>query len=195
MLISKRNAVPKRVVSTHTEVSDGDYTQVIKDLEADTAKTGEDHTATIIKLRKEMKENNVYHQYPKSANGKKSSAVDYAYKQLAGTDLDTATTGFKINGKDQLVKYAADDYYYLPSAGQKANPRRAQIVEAATAPIYEFLTADGSKLSVQDERMVSYIVNAAEQNLRNIDTGDENLKITVGTLKREIMKASPDADV
>ena len=195
MLISKRNAVPKRAVSTHTEVSNGDYTQVIKDLEADTAKTGEDHTATIIKLRKEMKENNVVHQYPKSANGKKSSAVDYAYKQLAGTDLDTATTGFQINGKDQLVKYAADDYYYLPSAGQKANPRRAQIVEAATAPIYEFLTADGSKLSVQDERMVSYIVNAAEQNLRNIDTGEENLKITVGTLKREIMKASPDAEV
>lgn len=194
MLVSKRNAVPKKVVSVNAEQARGDYTQLIRDLEADTAKTGEDHTATIIKLRREMKENHVRHDFVRRSGANKS-AVDFAYKQIKGTDLDTATTGFQIDGKDQLVKYAADDYYYLPSAGQKANPRRAQIVEAATAPIYDFLRSDDGKISVQDERMVAYVVNAAEQNLRNIDTGEENLKITVGTLKREIMKNAPDADI
>ena len=198
MLTRKRNAVPKRVADVNAEQAKGDYTQLIKDLEADTAKTGEDHTATIIKLRREMKENNVRHVFEKRAtSGKKgkSTITDYAYKQIKGTPLDTATTGFKIDGEDQLVKYAADDYYYLPKTGQKANPRRAQIVEAATAPIYDFLRSDNGKISVQDERMVAYVVNAAEQNLRNIDTGEDNLRITVGTLKREIMKNAPDADI
>lgn len=198
MMVAKRNAVPRRATSVDAEVANKDYTNVIKDLEADTARTGDDHTASIIKLRQEMKANNVRHQQSRGDASKKSgtkSAVDYGYKAIKGTDLDTATTGFKIDGKDQLVKNAADDYYYLPQAGKKANPRRAQIIEAATAPLRDFLSEQNGGIDKYDERMIAYVTNAAEQNLRNIDTGEENLRVTVGTLKREIMKVAPDAEI
>lgn len=198
MMVAKRNAVPKRVKAVDEATSNKDYTNIIKDLEADTARTGDDHTASIIKLRQEMKKNNIRHHENRaktSGGGNAKNAVEYGYKAIQGTDLDTATTGFKIDGKDQLVKNAADDYYYLPQAGKKANPRRAQIVEAATAPLRDFLAEQNGGLDKYDERMIAYVANAAEQNLRNIDTGEENLRITVGTLKREIMKVAPDAEI
>lgn len=199
MMVAKRNAVPKRATSVDEETARGDYTRLIKDLEADTERTGEDHTASIIKLRQEMKKNNIRHHYEKSgkSSGEKGAGnvVEYGYKAISGTDLDTATTGFFIDGKEQLVKNAADDYYYLPQTGKKANPRRTQIMEAATAPLREFLSEQNGGIDRYDERMIAYVANAAEQNLRNIDTGEENLKITVGTLKREIMKVAPDAEI
>lgn len=196
MMIAKRNAVPARATDVNAEVARGDYDRVIRDLEYDTKVTGEDHTAEIIKLRQEMKAKHIYHRNKfAKGDGKSSSAIDYAYKQIEGTDFDTAKTGFKINGEDQLVKYAADDYYYLPTTGQKANPRRAQIIDAATEPLKDFLSQQPGGLTNYDERMIAYVANAAEQNLRNMDTGEERMQITVGALKKEIMKVAPDADL
>lgn len=195
MISAKRGAVDDRPSPLSEEMARGDYTRVIKDLEYD-AKTNEtNNTAAIIKLRQEMRENNIRHVNARSGKrGEKTSVTDYGFKEIKGTELDTATTGFKIDGKDQLVKNAADDYYYLPRAGEKSTHEdsRARVMAAATEPITDFLKEGTNGLTKEGERMVAYVTNAAEQNLRNADMDE---RITVGTLKREIMRAAPDADL
>ena len=112
---------------------------------------------------------------------------------------DTASTGFTIDGKPLLSKYAGDYGYNFDKDGRRVG-RADETIDMVTKPIRTTLADEKGKVSQATERMIASSVAEAETYLKDENTADkssgsEGVQVTPNKLAITLNKVLPDAEL